>query len=214
MRKLLISLGVTLILLGLVSGGYAWWQVYGQRSGIEAGQAKLNNQLDQEWLAAPLKQTAAPVAPPSSPPTPATPPLEKPAERLTFPKLHESWVVVEGTTQEDLKHAPGHYVGTQQPGEIGNFAVAAHRFPGLFWDLDQLAPGDTVLVETKMATFIYKVTGSKTVHPTDVGVIAANPDNPAAAPTKRLMTLTTCTPKVLDYDRLIVWAVLVASSAK
>ncbi len=48
---------------------------------------------------------------------------------LHIPALGKKWqwVVVEGVGNEDLALGPGHFPGTAQPGEIGNFAVAGHR---------------------------------------------------------------------------------------
>ena len=35
--------------------------------------------------------------------------------------------VVEGAARPVLAHGVGHYAGTAEPGEVGNFAVAGHR---------------------------------------------------------------------------------------
>ncbi len=47
---------------------------------------------------------------------------------LHIPALGDwDWVVVEGVDDEDLSRGPGHFPDTALPGEVGNFAVAAHR---------------------------------------------------------------------------------------
>ena len=42
------------------------------------------------------------------------------------------------------------------PGEVGNFAVAGHRSPGLFWDLDKIEEGDEIIVEDRKARYVYR----------------------------------------------------------
>nr|MBA3488577.1 class E sortase [Longispora sp. (in: high G+C Gram-positive bacteria)] len=112
--------------------------------------------------------------------------------------------VVEGVTQNDLKYAPGHYPQTAMPGEVGNFSVAGHRSPGLWWDLDRVGNGSVVAVETRDSWYIYRVYQVKIVAPNATEVVAPVPGEPDASPTKRIVTLTTCNPRFENYQRLIV----------
>ena len=123
-------------------------------------------------------------------------------------------MVVEGVKPSDIKLAPGHYPKSQLPGEVGNFAVAGHRMPSVFWDLDKVQDGDAVVVETRTTWFIYDVSKVFVVEPTKISVVAANPDEPGAKPSERQLTVTTCNPKWDNYERLIVRAELVRSSPK
>ncbi|MEV4534145.1 class E sortase [Asanoa sp. NPDC049518] len=134
-----------------------------------------------------------------------------PIARLGIPRLRERWTVVEGVDAASIADAPGHYPQTAPPGQVGNFAVAGHRVPGLFWDLDRLAPGDEVIVEYGSRTFTYAVTGSRVVAPTAVEVLAPVPSAPTTAATKAVLTLTTCEPKWSDARRLVVHAALLSS---
>jgi sortase A len=52
------------------------------------------------------------------------------------------------------------------------------------------------------------------VKPSAIGVTYHVPDHPGAAPTQRLLTLTTCNPKYSAKTRLIVRAVLQSSLQK
>ena len=73
-----------------------------------------------------------------------------PIARLYIPKLNKHWVVVEGVTQQ--RHpvrARATIPNTAMPGQVGNFSVAGHRNRAIFWRLDELEPGDTIVVETK-----------------------------------------------------------------
>jgi sortase A len=125
-----------------------------------------------------------------------------------IPRLHKHWVVVEGIRQADIRYAPGHYPSTAKPGQIGNFSMAGHRSPAIFWDLDTLRSGDAIVVETRTTFFVYRVTGSAIVAPTAVSVIAPVPGQPGAKASVAMLTLTTCNPKWDNYERLIVHAQL------
>ncbi len=145
----------------------------------------------------------APVAQPA-------PPILDPAigsavGTITIPKIDLSMVVVEGTGDAQLQTGPGHYPGTPLPGEIGNAAIAGHRTTYLhpFYNLNELVPGDPITIVTLQGIFLYQVTGSLAVSPTDVAVV-----DQTRRPT---LTLTTCNPRYSASQRLVVHARLVAS---
>ena len=137
-------------------------------------------------------------------PTVPAPAAGSPVGILSIPKISLSMVIVEGTDAEQLRSGPGHYPGTPLPGEAGNTAIAGHRTTYLhpFYNLNELAPGDSIDILTAQGWFVYRVTGSQTVAPTDVAVVAPTP-----APE---LTLTTCTPRYSATQRLVVQASLVA----
>ncbi|MET0416324.1 MAG: sortase, partial [Actinoplanes sp.] len=112
------------------------------------------------------------------------------------------------------RYAPGHYPDTAKPGEVGNFSVAGHRIKKIFWRLDEMQTGDVIGVETRDSWYVYRVYDSDIVKPSAVQVVAPVPNEPAAKPTKALLTLTTCNPKYNNYQRLIVHAELVAKTKR
>ena len=67
--------------------------------------------------------------------------------------------VIEGTSQADLYDGPGHYQGTQYPGQPGNFALAGHRVNkgAPFDDLGLLHSCDAIVVETRDDWYVYRV---------------------------------------------------------
>jgi sortase (surface protein transpeptidase) len=67
--------------------------------------------------------------------------------------------IIEGTSQPDLYAGPGHYQGTQYPGEPGNFALAGHRVNkgAPFDDLGLLNSCDAIVVETVDDWYVYRV---------------------------------------------------------
>nr|WP_079057688.1 class E sortase [Streptomyces cellostaticus] len=139
---------------------------------------------------------------------------------LTIPRLHLRVPVAEGVSKPYVlnKGYVGHYPGTQQPGQAGNFALAGHRntHGEPFRYLPRLRPGDTVRVETEAATYTYAV--DKVLPQTssrDSGVIRPVPrslvrpsygyDEPGY-----YITLTTCTPEFTSRYRMAVWGKLVS----
>ena len=121
--------------------------------------------------------------------------------------------LIEGTDRPVLALGLGHYVGTAGPGQVGNFAVAGHRttYGRPLHDVDLLRDGDRVVVETVDTVHVYEVTARDVVRPTDVEVIAPVPDEPGAAPTQALITLTSCHPKYSATERFVVHGRLVES---
>lgn len=192
-RRAVRASGELLITLGLVVMLFAGYEVYGKTWQVNAEQGRLTEALDQKWDAA---GTQTPV---TDEPIPG-----EGIARLHIPILGKKWVVVQGVALKDIKNAPGHYPDSQMPDELGNFAVAGHRTPAIFWDLDKLSDGDSIILETSTDWYVYRIYSSRIVLPTETDVVDANPDNPGTAPTRKVLTLTTCNPKWDNYERLII----------
>jgi sortase A len=150
-------------------------------------------------------QTTPTTQPTQSVQNPVPAPSEgQPVGIIDIPKIGSHYVVVEGTSTDDLERGPGHYPGTSLPGNPGNAAIAGHRTTYLkpFYNLDQLAPGDPIYVTTLQGRFQYKVVDTLVVSPDDVAVL-----NPTASP---ILTLTTCNPRYSAETRMVVQASLVS----
>jgi sortase A len=116
--------------------------------------------------------------------------------------------VVQGTGRDDLRKGPGHIVTSKMPGEAGTFAVSGHRttYGAPFYNLDRLRKGDEIVIQTKHATYTYKVTSFKIVLPTQVSVL-----NDVRGKDGKLIpqiVLTTCNPKLSARQRLIIFGTL------
>jgi sortase A len=124
-----------------------------------------------------------------------------PVGRIVIPKVGASYVVVNGTDTEDLKSGPGIYTETSFPGIPGTTAIAGHRTTYLapFRDINDLAPGNHILLSMPYAHFTYTVTGQRVVAPTDVEAAVAN-----VGYTR--LVLSACTPLFSAEKRLLVYA--------
>lgn len=124
--------------------------------------------------------------------------------RIKIPKLGVDVVVVEGTSASALRAGAGHYPQTPLPCEVGNVGIAGHRttYGKPFANVDRLAPGDTIILETPVASCTYEVSKAPFfTTPNDLSVVA----NDAA---QKLLTLTSCHPKGSASQRIIIRAVL------
>ncbi|MEE6281662.1 class E sortase [Georgenia sp. MJ170] len=101
----------------------------------------------------------------------------------------------------------GHYPETARPGEIGNFASAAHRqsYGAPYKEIEKVVDGDSLIVETDDAYIVYRVTSHEIVYPDQVEVIAPVPNEVGVEPTERLITLTTCHPLFSAAQRWITY---------
>ena len=108
------------------------------------------------------------------------------------------------------KNGIGHYPGTQMPGEVGNFAVAAHRTThgAPFKPLATLQVGDKIYVQTQDGYYTYNFRGLEYVRPSGVGVLDPVPQFAGVAPTDRFLTMTSCNPMFSASERIIAYAAL------
>jgi sortase A len=104
----------------------------------------------------------------------------------------------------------GHYSTTQMPGQVGNFAVAAHRdgWGSPFLKINELQVGDPIYIETQDGWYTYTFRGLEYVTPYGVGVIDPVPQVEGATPADRIITLTSCNPLYVASERIIAYGVL------
>ncbi|MGQ0849192.1 MAG: sortase [Actinomycetota bacterium] len=128
----------------------------------------------------------------------------QPFGRMIAEKIGLDAVIFEGVDPDTLKLGPGHMPDTPLPGQPGNAVLSGHRttYGRPFYDLDLLARGDTISIETALGINVYAVREILVVRPTDVWV--TDPIDGA------WLTLTTCNPRFSARERLIIQAELVA----
>lgn len=211
MRRTAAAIGRTLITVGVLILLFAVYLLWG--TGIYTSQQQHN--LRQQFDAA-LHRVAATTTTTSTPsdvlgPTTTTAPPSNASlaagsavARIQIPKIGLDNIVVNGVGVDDLRKGPGHYPQTPLPGQLGNAAIAGHRttYDHPFGDIDQLASGDVIMVQTLQGSFTFHVYSQLVVDPSDVAVLAPDPNRPAT------LTLTTCNPKYSAAQRLVVKAAL------
>ena len=216
-------LGEILITVGVITLLYVVWQlwlgdvIYGVQRNASA--RELSEQWDQEY-AAPAP-TATPNPGEEAPPAPMTSEpviLPEPADAEVFgtmyiPRFGADYVrkIAGGVTRENTLDdiGIGHYPGTKMPGEVGNFAVAAHRttFSAPFNRIADLRLGDAIIVETPDGWYTYRFRTLEYVTPTEVEVLLPVPQVPDAQADERYITLTSCSPMLSMTERIIAYGV-------
>lgn len=198
-RRTLNAIGRTLIVGGTLLLLFVAYQLWGTGLYTDAQQASLRSDLRTTIREAHRAQV--PVSGTTTTTRPAAPPPEGDAVGfIKIPKIGVDDVVVQGISVPDLRKGPGHYPDSPMPGQLGNAAIAGHRttYGAPFNRLDELVPGDPIILITPAGTFRYVVTEQLIVNKTQVEVLDPTPD--------ATLTLTTCHPKYSARQRLIIKA--------
>lgn len=147
---------------------------------------------------------------PEAVPFPFAPPaVGKSVVQLEIPSIGVRYIVVEGVGVAELKQGPGRFPESVLPGQLGNSAIAGHRTThgAPFSDLDELDPGDTVVITypsiggEQGPQFTYVVTGTEIVSPKDYAKVV-----PTTDPTRATLVLVTCDPPRTASKRMVVHA--------
>ena len=143
----------------------------------------------------------------------------EPFATIQIPQIRnpEVWPILDGTEQAELSQGVGWYPTSQLPGQVGNFAVAAHRrtWGDMFRYLNEVKAGDTVIVQDGNTTYTYRVVKDPVyVDPANVDVLDRVPGHSGLTQPGRYITLTTCDPVYNAYRRLIVFGELVSQQTE
>jgi sortase A len=127
--------------------------------------------------------------------------------RLRIARLGLNVVVVNGTDPNDLRRGPGRHLETFMPGERELVYIAGHRttYGAPFSDIDDLRPGDRVVVEVPYGTFEYRVTGHRIVDQYELSVLRTKH--------REELALQACHPRFFASQRYIVYASPVRATA-
>lgn len=143
--------------------------------------------------------------------TAQTTPQVGPEPIISIPKINVTAPIVFATSnveakiQKDLESGVVHYANTANPGEPGNAVIFGHssndwwqpgNFKFVFVLLDRMVVGDTFTVNYNSQQYVYQVTETKVVEPTDLSVL-----NSSGA---HELTLITCSPPGTSWRRLVV----------
>ena len=134
---------------------------------------------------------------------PVPTPSPEQAIRIQIPAIGVDAPIVPGDGWEQLKQGVGMYLDSPSPGEAGNLVLSAHNdiYGQIFRYLDQLEPGDEIIVYSNLRAFTYVIEEDYTVvAPTDVDALT-----PTSSAT---VTLISCYPYLIDDKRIVVTASL------
>src|SRR6195952_5152694 len=184
-RRLTFWLGLLMLLAGFALLGYVGWQFWGTNWTSHRQQQAVTQDLKKEGSrpGSTLKRQ------------PQFVPKGKASALIRIPKFGRQYVVpvLEGTSQDVLARGYGHFEDTAQPGQVGNYALAAHRVTHgePLRRMPELRPGDKVIVETVSATYTYRLD----TNPNDLVVpftgvwvldtLPRNPDKGGTQPAQR-----------------------------
>jgi sortase A len=214
-RRIAFWSGITLVVAGVAVLVHVGWQVWGTTWVSQREQRELAGSLEQQWRSGGERLQ------------PRYVPTGEASALVRIPAFGRSYVVpvLEGTSDEVLTRGYGHFTRSADPGEVGNYALAAHRVTHgePLRRMPELRPGDEVVVETVDTTYTYRLdtdprelvipfTGTWVLDP-----LPKNPDGgiqPAQRPGQRLITLTTCSEIFHTDDRMIAFGHLVSAEPK
>ena len=143
---------------------------------------------------------------------------EKPT--LMIPKLNVEVPVVFGSKNDvdsmgaAMNNGVAHFAisgASAKPGQIGNFVVSGHSagniyqasdYKFIFSGLTRMGNGDLIYMDYESQRYTYRVTGTRTVDPSDTGSLRKIASDNSGKP---MITLITCTPLGTSKYRLLVY---------
>lgn len=215
-RRITFWFGVTLMAAGLAMLGWVGWQFWGTNWVSQRHQREATETLQQQWEVSGTKLE------------PKLVPEGNASALIRIPRFGKSYVVpvFEGIGTDILAKGYGHFTETAFPGQVGNYALAAHRVTHgePLRRMPEMQPGDKVIVETAGFTYTYRLdTRPKdlVIPFTGTWVLDQLPKNPTAGgpqpeqkPGQRLITLTTCSELFHTDNRMIAFGHLVKTTSK
>lgn len=206
--------GIIVLVAVLALGGWVGWSYWG------------SNVLAERAISQALSEAQGAVdTPPTELPAPDEAPLvERPetgaaAWIVDIPALGLRAPIIAGVESADLQRGLGWYPGTSLPGQVGNFALAGNRVSNgaLLRDIMALREGDTICIETNVATFTYLMTvapADLTVDSDDSWVLDPIPGQADVVPSQAFLTLTTSEDLVPTGDRSVGFGTLTKTETK
>jgi sortase A len=220
--KIIGVVGEVLMTAGIFVLLFLGWHVWYNDVVSGIAQNNAGSELSNEWDNVPLSipefdrnpgdSSGARISP--EPPITASPALNARFATLIVPRFGDTYerAIAYGVDPKKVLNVRsaglGHYPQTNELGELGNFAIAGHRttFGAPLGNIDQLRVGDRLYVESEVGWYVYRYRNLEYVWPKDVAVLKPVPWSKVAA-TDRLLTLTSCHPKLSSAERVIAYSV-------
>jgi sortase A len=212
-------IGELLMTAGIVVFLYVAWQMWIGDEIYAAQHNAVGQELSEQWQneADALPDPPLPVDDPptaDAPPTAEPPILAQPRDAEIFglmriPRFGSDYAVqmAGGTTRARTLDpiGVGHYTDAAMPGEVGNFAVAAHRttYGKPFNRIADLRVGDAIVIETEGGWYTYRFRTLEYVKPSEVDVLLDVPQAPDVPAGERYITMTSCSPMFSLAERIV-----------
>jgi sortase A len=213
--------GEALLSAGALMGLFLSWHLVFNDSiqGDRQNQSAMS--LAKEWSA---NSSIEPIIEPENsisshsddePPITASPPEGQAFALLYVPRFGDDYVrsIAEGVDIETVLNSRtlgiGRYLESNQLGEMGNFAIAAHRttWGAAFGDIAELRIGDRIYVEVLEGWHVYQFRNLEYVWETEVDVLNAFPRMNLDQTDAKVITLTSCHPRFSEAERIIAYGV-------
>lgn len=224
-RRSTVVLGVTgeiLITVGVLTGLFWVWFVFVNDLFVGSAQNMAGSQLSQSFQDEAVEETFGKSfgssrgrAEVGDPPVVTAVAEGQAFATLYVPRFGENFArpIAEGVDLSSVLNnsrlGVGRYPDTQALGEIGNFAVAAHRttYGAPFANIGELRAGDRIYIETREGWFVYRFRNLEYVWPTAISVLNEVPRFSGIDATERILTMTSCHPKLSEAERVIAYSV-------
>jgi LPXTG-site transpeptidase (sortase) family protein len=120
--------------------------------------------------------------------------------RLEIDRIDLNAVVVQGVSDPSLRKAPGHYPNTVLPGQNGTMGIAGHRtsYGAPFRHIDNMKPGDRIVVTMPYGRFTYRVQGRE--------IVPAGDSDAFQRVSYQRLVLSACHPLYSASKRILVYA--------
>ena len=189
-----------MVLAGLVVLGYVAWQMFGTNVVSRHRAEQIRSETRTAWA----KGDAGPAG-----------------AILHVPRFGKDYAVpiIRGFDEDTLAKGIARYPHGAAAGQVGNYVLAAHRVTHgePFSKFPSLRPGDTVSVQTRSATYTYRLRNSGTSTIVDFQTAwplypVPAPDARGSKPTKAEITLLTCSELFHTDNRSVVIGDLVKTT--
>jgi sortase A len=162
-------------------------------------------EVELQRAATPKPVAGEPTSPIRVPADPYAPEAIQQIGTIQIPKIGLTSPLMRGVTLNNIDLGPSQWPGTAWPGQPGNSVIAGHRVTHThpFLHIDQLVPGDQIVVTARGVTATYEVQRFFVVYPTQTDIVL-----PTATPT---LTIFACHPPHSAKQRYVVQASLVST---
>ncbi len=210
--------GELLVTAGVIAMLFVAWQMWIGDVIMGAEENRRGAQQSQQWDSQDPPEAPSPIVTEDGevifePVIAARPQGTEEFGNVIIPRFGDDYVrgLAGGTSRAgtlDLRRY-GLYAQSVMPGDVGNFAIAAHRttYGAALRDIDKLQLGDAIIIEMREGWYLYRFRSMEYVVPSRVQVLLEVPQMPGVQTGERYLTMTSCSPLYSLAERIIAYGV-------